>query len=121
MAAKVSADFRRVIREIKSLDTKALTGIMMTAKGHVMLNTPVDTSTLINSIDFRVNAPTAVMYFRAGFADKTGFNYAEWLEENENWKPSKKPTAGPHFLRDGFESQESINDFMNVIEALYRL
>ena len=106
---------------IGSNTEKTLTGIIMTAKGHVMLKTPVDTSTLINSLDFKVSERSAVLYFRGGFADKTGFNYAIKLEENENWTPSKKPNAGPHFMRDGFESQDSINDFMAVIKASYRL
>ena len=123
----VARDFDKAIRKIKSLDQKALTAIMMAAKGHVILKTPVDTSTLINSLDFKVKAPKAVMYFRSGFAEN-GFNYALFLEENVykdgspvNWKPSKKPNAGPHFMRDGFESQDSINDFMTVIKASYRL
>ena len=110
-------------------DTEAtLKAIMMTARGHVMLNTPVDTSTLINSIDFNVSERSAVLYFRGGFADKAGFNYALFLEENVyadgspvDWKPTKKPAAGPHFLRDGFESPEAKADIMTVIRASYRL
>ena len=107
--------------EINGNTEKALKAIMMTARGHVMLNTPVDTSTLINSIDFKISARSAVLYFIGGFADKTGFNYALYLEENENWKPTKKPAAGPHFMRDGFESPEARADIMAVIKASYRL
>ena len=100
---------------------KTLVGIMMTAKGHVMLKTPVDTSTLINSLDFKVSERSAVLYFRGGFADKTGFNYALKLEESENWSPRKKPNAGPHFMRDGFESPEAKSDIWAVIKASNRL
>jgi len=96
---------------------KTLTAIMMTARTAVMLKTPVDTSTLINSIDYQVSARSAVLYFRAGFSDKTGFNYALKLEENENWTPRKKPNAGPHFMRDGFESPEAKSDIWSVIKA----
>ena len=103
--------------KIDSNTEKTLTAIMMTAKGHVMLKTPVDTSTLINSLDFKVSERSALLYFRAGFADKTGFNYALKLEENENWKPRKKPNAGPHFMRDGFESPEAKSDIWSVIKA----
>jgi len=125
MTVKGVAQIRRNIGNLKvQIDKnteKALTAIMMTAKGHVILKTPVDTATLINSIDFRVSQSSAVLYFRDGFADVTGFNYALWLEENENWKPSKKPAAGPHFMRDGFESPEAGSDIMAVIKASYRL
>lgn len=100
---------------------KTLTAIMMTARTAVMLKTPVDTDTLINSLHFDVSERSALLYFRAGFADVTGFNYALWLEENENWKPSKKPAAGPHFMRDGFESPEAKSDIMAVIKASNRL
>lgn len=125
MTVKGVAQIRRNIGNLKvridKSTEKALTAIVMTAKGHVMLKTPEDTATLINSIDFKVATKQAALYFRGGFADKTGFNYALWLEENENWKPSKKPAAGPHFMRDGFESPEARADILDVIKASYRL
>ena len=125
MTVKGVANIRRnignLVVQIDKNTEKALKAIMMTARGHVMMQTPVDTSTLINSIDFKVSARSAVLYFRGGFADKTGFNYALYLEENENWKPTKKPTAGPHFMRDGFESPAARADIMAVIKASYRL
>lgn len=127
MPAKVKgvSQVRRNIGNLKVQIDKnteqALKAIMMTARGHVMMKTPVDTSTLINSIDYQVSARSAALYFRGGFADKTGFNYALYLEENEDWKPSRKPNAGPHFMRDGFESPEAKSDIMAVIKASYRL
>lgn len=125
MTVKGVAKLRRNIGnlqvQIERHTEKALTAIMMTARTAVMLQTPVDTSTLINSIDFKVATKQAALYFRGGFADKTGFNYALFLEENESWKPTKKPAAGPHFLRDGFESPEARADIMAVIKASYRL
>lgn len=125
MTVKGVAQIRKNIGNLKvqieKNTEKALTAIVMTAKGHVMLKTPVDTSTLINSIDFKVGQNQAVLYFRGGFADVTGFNYALWLEENENWKPTKKPAAGPHFMRDGFESPEARSDILAVIKASYRI
>ena len=99
---------------------KTLTAIMMTAKIAVALKTPVDTAALINSIDYNVSDRSASLYFRGGFSDK-GFNYALKLEEDENWSPRKKLNAGPHFLRDGFESPEAKNDIWSVIKESNRL
>lgn len=107
--------------EIGRNTEKALTAIMMTARGYAIMGTPVDTSTLINSIDFNVGENGAVLYYRGGFADNTGFNFAYWLETNETWKPTKKPSAGPHFLRDAFESPEAKADFQDIIKASYQL
>lgn len=100
---------------------KALRGVMITARGYAMLDTPVDTATLINSIDYSITRlGTATLYYRGGFSEK-GFNYAEWLENNENWTPTKKPNAKPHFLRDSFESPDARADIMAVIKASYNL
>lgn len=125
MAAKGANLIRRNIGNLMvRLDKNkeaTLTAIMMTAKTAVMLKTPVDTSTLINSLEFKVFPNGALLFFRNGFADKTGFNYALKLETSENWKPSKKPNAGPHFMRDGFESPEAIADIKRVIEVNNRL
>jgi hypothetical protein len=119
---KIRKNIGNVFIETQGVNTQAaLSAIMMTARGHVMLRTPVDTATMINSLNFKVSKESAVLYFRGGFADKTGFNYALYLEENESWKPTKKPAAGPHFMRDGFESPEARADIMAVIKASYRL
>lgn len=125
MPVKGVSDIRRKIGSLKvKIDKnteRTLTAIVTTARGHVMLKTPVDTATLINSLQFQVFPNGAILFFKNGFADVTGFNYALKLETTENWKPSKKPNAGPHFLRDGFESPEARADIKAVIEANNRL
>ena len=65
-------------------------------------------------IDFEIE-------FAAPGFSKKDFNYALKLEEDENWSPRKKLNAGPHFLRDGFESPEAKNDIWSVIKESNRL
>lgn len=125
MAVKGVANIRRNIGNLKakinSNTQKTLTAIMLTARGHVMMQTPVDTSTLINSLSFNVFPNGAIMFFKAGFADGSGYNYALKLETTEGWAPSKKAAASPHFLRDGFESPEALADIRAVIKVSNRL
>lgn len=120
-ADQILRNIGRMQVQIKSNRKKTLTAIMMTAKGHVMEKTPIDTAAFINSIDYQVKDTAAVLYFRGGFAEKTGFNFGLWLETSEDWKPTKKPAAGPHFMRDGFESPDALADIKAVIEASNRL
>lgn len=96
-----------------------LNGIMMAAKGYATLWTPVDTATTINSLSYSVNGDRAVMFYRAGFADKTGFNYAEFLHNTTKWKPTKKPTATHHFLSRAFEDPAPQADFKRVMQEIY--
>lgn len=98
---------------------QVLNGIMMTAKGYATMWTPEDTATLVNSLSYSVNGDRAIMFYRAGFADKTGFNYAEFLHNTEKWKPSKKPMATHHFLSRAFEDKEPQADFNNVMKRIY--
>lgn len=99
---------------------QVLHGIMGTAKGYATLWTPVDTATLVNSLSYSVDSDRAVMFFRAGFADQSGFNYAEFLHNTTKWKPSKKPTATPFFLSRAFEDPEPQADFRRTMEAIYK-
>lgn len=98
---------------------QVLNGIMMTAKGYATLWTPVDTATLVNSLTYSVDGDRAVMFYRAGFADKTGFNYAEFLHNTTKWSPSKKPTATHHFLSKAFEEPEPQADFRRIMGGIY--
>lgn len=105
----------------KKKTEQALYGIMMTARGYAALRTPEETAVFVNSIDYTISPyGSAILYYRGGFSEE-GFNFGHWLETNENWNPVKKPIAGPHFLRDAFESPDARQDIMNIIKAAYKL
>lgn len=125
MPVKGSRDIKRnmgrFIADVRGNKTnKVLTAIMLSAKGHIMLDTPVDTASLINSLDFTVSNGLGIMFFKAGFTQK-GFNYALYLHENVDWLPNKKKSATHHFMTNGFESPEARSDIMRIIENGYRL
>jgi hypothetical protein len=117
----IKRNMGRFVADVRGDKTnKVLTTIMLAAKGHIMLYTPVDTASLINSLDFTVSKGMGTMWFKKGFTKK-GFNYAFHLHEDPNWSPRKKRSATSHFMTKGFESPEARSDIMRIIKNGYRL
>jgi hypothetical protein len=128
--SKVKNNVGRWAAKIDGAQTeKVLLTIIMTAAGYAKLETPVDTNTLINSLDYKlINAGrSGVVFYGAGFSEK-GFNYGLFLHENVyedgtavNWKPRKKKDATHHFLSNAFESPSYKADYNRIILNGYRL
>lgn len=128
MKIKLRGDFsgklKKLSREMPEQTEKVLLAVMGTAKGYATMWTPVDTSTLINSLDYKVSGNNAIIFYKTGFAEKTGFNYAEYLHENTNWKPGSHPRANeratPHFLIRAFTDKAAKEDINRNIEMGYK-
>jgi len=124
-ASKVKLNAKKLIDDIAEKRTrKVLTAVLSTGAAYAKTWTPVDTATLINSqrqeVRESASGLTGRVWYDAGFSE-SGFNYAMWLETNDNWKPRKKKQAGPHFLQRGFEDPAAVGDINNVIINGYKL
>ena len=61
--------------------------------------------------------PSRVMVGRVWYEAE----YAIYLETNPDWKPRKKKTAKPHFLRSGFEDEGPQSEIKEIIRNGYKL
>lgn len=121
--AQIKRNVGNWVAQIEGAQTeKILLTIIMTAAGYAKLETPVDTATLINSLDYKLinNGKTGVVFYGAGFTPK-GFNYGLFLHNNVDWQPVKKKDAKHHFLSDAFESPSYQSDYQRIIVNGYKL
>lgn len=120
--SQVRGRYSQVIREITGPTTvKVIVAIVSVGAAWSKLYVPVDTAALINSQRKAVGRSGAgqgsTVVGRVWFQQ----NYAVWLEENPNWKPNKKKTAKPHFLRSGFEDEGPQSEIKEIIRNGYKL
>ena len=116
--SQVRGRYQAVIKGITETKTmKVVTAIVATGASWAKLYTPVDISTLINSQRKRVRPENGVVVGRVWYEAE----YAVWLETKDTWKPIKKKTAKPHFLRSGFEDEGPRSEINEIIRNGYKL
>lgn len=114
----VRANYSRVIDEVSGPKTmKVVTAIIATGASYAKLYTPVDTSALINSQRKSVSQSGGAIVGKVWYSQ----DYAVWLETKDTWKPVKKKTAKPHFLKSGFEDDGPQTEIRNIILNGYKL
>lgn len=110
--------YRAVIKEIAEAKTiKVVTAIVATGSAWAKLFTPLDTSALINSQRKSVSQSSGAIVGKVWYSQ----DYAVWLETKDTWKPVKKKTAKPHFLRSGFEDEGPQSEIKEIIRNGYKL
>lgn len=116
--AGVRRRYLALVKEISGPRTiRVINGILATGAAYAKLYTPVDTSALINSQRKKVEKQGSAIVGRVWYSQE----YALWLEINDNWKPRRKKSAKPHFLKSGFEDSEPASDINEIIVNGYRL
>lgn len=116
--SQVRGRYQAVIKGITETKTmKVVTAIVATGASWAKLYTPVDISTLINSQRKRVRPENGVVVGRVWYEAE----YAVWLETKDTWKPIKKKTAKPHFLKSGFEDEGPQSEINEIIRNGYKL
>ena len=123
--SQVRGRYQAVIKDIAENKTmKVIVAIVAEGAANAKNFTPVDTSTMVNSqrksFERGGTAVIGTVGYYSGFS-KTGFSYQMHLETTDNWKPTKKASAKPHFLRSGFEDPDSQEAIKNIIRNGYKL
>lgn len=114
----VRANYSRVINEVSGPKTvKVVSAIVSIGAGYAKLYTPLDTSALINSQRKSVSQSGGAIVGKVWYSQ----DYAVWLETKDTWKPIKKKTAKPHFLRSGFEDEGPQSEIKEIIRNGYKL
>ena len=116
--SQVRGRYQAVIKDIAENKTrKVVTAIVFTGAAWAKLYTPVDTAALINSQRKSVSQSGSAIVGKVWYSQ----DYAVWLETKDTWKPVKKKTAKPHFLRSGFEDDGPQAEIRNIILNGYKL
>ena len=116
--SQVRGRYQAVIKDIAEAKTiKVVTAIVATGAAWAKLYTPVDTSALINSQRKSVSQSGGAIVGKVWYSQ----DYAVWLETKDTWKPIKKETAKPHFLRSGFEDEGPQSEIKEIIRNGYKL
>ncbi|MGL5565468.1 MAG: HK97 gp10 family phage protein [Plesiomonas sp.] len=116
--SQVRGRYQAVIKDIAETRTiKVVTAIVATGAAWAKLYTPVDTSALINSQRKSVSQSGSAIVGKVWYSQ----DYAVWLETKDTWKPRKKKTAKPHFLRSGFEDEGPQSEIKEIIRNGYKL
>ena len=116
--SQVRGRYQAVIKDIAENKTrKVVTAIVFTGAAWAKKFTPVDVPFLINTQQKRVRPENGVMVGRVWYEAE----YAIYLETNPDWKPRKKKTAKPHFLRSGFEDEGPQSEINEIIRNGYKL
>lgn len=116
--SQVRGRYQAVIKDIAENKTrKVVTAIVATGAAWAKLYTPVDTSALINSQRKSVSQSGSAIVGKVWYSQ----DYAVWLETKDTWKPRKKKTAKPHFLRSGFEDEGPQSEIKEIIRNGYKL
>lgn len=116
--SQVRGRYQAVIKDIAETKTiKVVTAIVATGAAWAKLYTPVDTSALINSQRKSVSQSGGAIVGKVWYSQ----DYAVWLETKDTWKPRKKKTAKPHFLRSGFEDEGPQSEIKEIIRNGYKL
>lgn len=116
--SQVRGRYSATIKDIAENKTiKVVTAIVATGAAWAKLYTPVDTSALINSQRKSVSQSGGAIVGKVWYSQ----DYAVWLETKDTWKPIKKKTAKPHFLRSGFEDEGPQSEINEIIRNGYKL
>lgn len=116
--SQVRGRYQAVIKDIAENKTrKVVTAIVATGAAWAKLFTPLDTSALINSQRKSVSQSGGAIVGKVWYSQ----DYAVWLETKGTWKPRKKKTAKPHFLRSGFEDEGPQSEIKEIIRNGYKL
>lgn len=116
--SQVRGRYQAVIKDIAETKTiKVVTAIVATGAAWAKLYTPVDTSALINSQRKSVSQSGGAIVGKVWYSQ----DYAVWLETKDTWKPIKKKSAKPHFLKSGFEDDGPQTEIRNIILNGYKL
>ena len=114
----VRANYSRVINEVSGPKTvKVVSAIVSIGAGYAKLYTPLGTSALINSQRKSVSQSGGAIVGKVWYSQ----DYAVWLETKDTWKPIKKKTAKPHFLKYGFEDEDPQSEIKEIIRSGYKL
>ena len=114
----VRANYSRVINEVSGPKTvKVVSAIVSIGAGYAKLYAPLDTSALINSQRKSVSQSGGAIVGKVWYSQ----DYAVWLETKDTWKPIKKKSAKPHFLRSGFEDEGPQSEIKEIIRNGYKL
>ena len=114
----VRANYSRVINEVSGPKTvKVVSAIVSIGAGYAKLYTPLMDGALINSQRKSVSQSGGAIVGRVWYSQ----DYAVWLETKDTWKPVKKKTAKPHFLRSGFEDEGPQSEIKEIIRNGYKL
>ena len=116
--SRVRSNYGRVVKDVSETKTlKVVTAVVATGAAWAKLYTPVDTSALINSQRKSVSQSGGAIVGKVWYSQ----DYAVWLETKDTWKPVKKKTAKPHFLRSGFEDEGPQSEIKEIIRNGYKL
>ena len=116
--SQVRGRYAATIKDIAENKTmKVVTAIVTTGASWAKLFTPLDTSALINSQRKSVSQSGSAIVGKVWYSQ----DYAVWLETKDTWKPVKKKTAKPHFLKSGFEDDGPQTEIRNIILNGYKL
>ena len=116
--SQVRGRYQAVIKDIAETKTiKVVTAIVATGAAWAKLYTPLMDGALINSQRKSVSQSGGAIVGRVWYSQ----DYAVWLETKDTWKPVKKKTAKPHFLRSGFEDEGPQSEIKEIIRNGYKL
>lgn len=116
--SQVRSRYQAVIKDIAETKTiKVVAAIVATGAAWAKLYTPLDTSALINSQRKSVSQSGSAIVGKVWYSQ----DYAVWLETKDTWKPIKKKTAKPHFLKSGFEDEGPQSEINEIIRNGYKL
>ena len=116
--SQVRGRYAATIKDIAENKTmKVVTAIVATGSAWAKLFTPLDTSALINSQRKSVSQSGGAIVGKVWYSQ----DYAVWLETKDTWKPRKKKSAKPHFLRSGFEDEGPQSEIKEIIRNGYKL
>lgn len=114
----VRGRYQAAIKDIAETKTiKVVTAIVATGAAWAKLYTPLMDGALINSQRKSVSQSGGAIVGRVWYSQ----DYAVWLETKDTWKPVKKKTAKPHFLRSGFEDEGPQSEINEIIRNGYKL
>lgn len=116
--SQVRGRYQAVIKYIAETKTiKVVTAIVATGAAWAKLYTPLMDGALINSQRKSVSQSGGAIVGKVWYSQ----DYAVWLETKDTWKPRKKKTAKPHFLRSGFEDEGPQSEIKEIIRNGYKL
>ena len=116
--SRVRSNYGRLVKDVSGQKTvKVVSAIVSIGAGYAKLYTPLDTSALINSQRKSVSQSGGAIVGKVWYSQ----DYAVWLETKDTWKPIKKKTAKPHFLRSGFEDEGPQSEINEIIRNGYKL
>lgn len=116
--SRVRSSYSRVIRDITTRRSRlVVSAIIATGAAWAKMYTPVDTSALINSQRRLTSNEGSAVVGRVWYSQ----DYATWLENSDKWRPIKKKSAKPHFLKSGFEDEGPVSEINEIIRNGYKL